>query len=368
MNPYFCAMRKIFVLCTISALAFFASCKNNGKTSIRGKIANAKDGKLIVIKDDAMTQTDTIDIKDGKFDYEVQLTEPTPLYLLLQETGENVLLFADNSSMELNGAINDFKNSKISGGKTHKIFQSYLTDIDPMIKKAMGLAEQMANAKSEEEANALQAEYSKLDSTETTIMKSFIAKNPTSPVSSFLASSKLSQNVNPAVVQEMYGLLKGEALQTSYGKKLTESFQKLNLTNVGASAPDFSLATPDGKMIALSSYKGKYVLVDFWASWCKPCREENPNVVKAYQTFHGKGFEVLGVSLDDSKSNWQEAITEDGLSWTHISDLKGWENQAAKMYGIQSIPSNLLVGPDGKIIAKDLRGAALQAKLSEIYK
>ena len=144
----------------------------------------------------------------------------------------------------------------------------------------------------------------------------------------------------------------------------------MKATAVGQKFTDFEMQTPEGKNVKLSDYvgKGKVVLVDFWASWCRPCREEMPNVVEAYKRYHGKGFDVVGVSFDANKDAWQKAVSDLGLEWHHISDLKGWQCAAAPVYGIQSIPSNILVGPDGKIVAADLRAEALLSKLAEIYK
>lgn len=135
----------------------------------------------------------------------------------------------------------------------------------------------------------------------------------------------------------------------------------------GGEAPDFTMNTPEGKPMKLSDHKGKVLLVDFWASWCGPCRRENPNVVKAYNKYHEKGFDVLGVSLDKTKDRWLQAIEKDGLMWHHVSDLKGWKNEAAALYGVRSIPSTLLLDREGKIIARNLRGPQLEAKLAEIF-
>lgn len=140
-------------------------------------------------------------------------------------------------------------------------------------------------------------------------------------------------------------------------------------TDIGSIAPEISLQNPDGKIIKLSSLRGKYVLIDFWASWCRPCRAENPNVVKAYNKFKNKGFTVYGVSLDENKSSWTAAIAKDKLEqWPHVSDLKGWSSSAGKLYGVRSIPSNFLIDPQGKIIAKNLRGEKLEEKLEEVLK
>lgn len=141
-----------------------------------------------------------------------------------------------------------------------------------------------------------------------------------------------------------------------------------NLIPVGSEAPDFTQPTPDGKQLSLSSLRGKVVLIDFWASWCKPCRMENPNVKRVYDQYKGKGFEILGVSLDREKGAWTQAIAQDGLPWKHVSDLAFWNNAAAQQYGVSSIPYTVLVDKDGKVLGKNLRGPALEEKLAEVFK
>ncbi|MFT3886393.1 MAG: TlpA disulfide reductase family protein [Flavobacteriales bacterium] len=140
-----------------------------------------------------------------------------------------------------------------------------------------------------------------------------------------------------------------------------------NLVPVGGAAPDFQQNTPEGRALSLSELKGKVVLVDFWASWCRPCRMEMPNVKKVYAKYHAKGFEILGVSLDREKEAWTDAIKQDGLPWLHVSDLQFWNNAAAQQYGVSSIPYTVLVGRDGKVIAKNLRGPELDQKLAEVF-
>jgi peroxiredoxin len=142
---------------------------------------------------------------------------------------------------------------------------------------------------------------------------------------------------------------------------------EMRALSVGQMAPDFELPNPEGKMIKLSSLKGKYVMIDFWAAWCKPCRAENPNVVRMYNQYKDKGFEVFGVSLDRTREDWVKAIEVDGLTWPQVSDLNYFNSAAATLYQIDAIPATYLLDPEGKIIAKDLRGASLEAKLAELF-
>ena len=156
-------------------------------------------------------------------------------------------------------------------------------------------------------------------------------------------------------------------IASTLSKKNKDSFKNA-LVDIGSVAPEISYPSPDGSVISLSSLRGKYVLIDFWASWCSPCRRENPNLVSNYKRFHDKGFEIFQVSLDKTKDAWIKAIKKDNLSWpNHVSDLKYWDSEPARQYNVRSIPSNFLLDPDGKVIAKDLRGIALGKKLAEIF-
>jgi peroxiredoxin len=196
--------------------------------------------------------------------------------------------------------------------------------------------------------------------------RNFVMTNKNSVLAPYYSLVYLNQPGEEVFMKSVFENLTPAVQRSFFGSKLGELVASINKTAVGSMAPDFSQNDPNGTPISLSSLRGKYVLVDFWASWCQPCRMENPNIVNAYKNFKDKGFEILGVSLDQDGAAWAKAITDDKLTWKHVSDLKYWDNEVAKMYGIRSIPASFLLDQEGKIIAKDLRGEALEAKLKEL--
>ncbi|MCM5527116.1 TlpA disulfide reductase family protein [Parasegetibacter sp. NRK P23] len=194
----------------------------------------------------------------------------------------------------------------------------------------------------------------------------FAEQNPGSYFSVVALSEAAGAKMDVARIEPIFNAIKEKWRNTDAGKELVQRMASVSLTAVGSEAPAFTQANVEGKPVALKDFKGKYVLVEFWASWCGPCRAENPNLVKQYAQYKEKGFEILSVSLDSEKDKWVDAIQKDGLPWTHVSDLKGWNNAVGRLYGVRGVPASFLVGPDGKIVGKDLRGESLNKKLEEV--
>lgn len=229
-------------------------------------------------------------------------------------------------------------------------------------QKAMAAYQQ----KDEAAFNALRPQLQARQAEVLRVTKKWIAAHPNSEYSTVLIATSLARMQPMSATMEDFKKLTPEAKDNAIGKQLTVIAKKQSAVAIGKPAPDFSQQNSNGKLIKLSDFRGKYVLIDFWASWCKPCRAENPNVVKAYNKYKTKNFTILGVSLDKNKENWLQAIQKDGLAWTEVSDLKFWKNDAAVKYGVNGIPANFLVDPHGKIIAANLRGEDLENKLKEI--
>jgi peroxiredoxin len=237
-------------------------------------------------------------------------------------------------------------------------------DLQFSSKEAMGDAAITGGSVQEEFRQYQEKEKAATDKTQ--LAADYTKTHPSSYIAVFELANYFSYNPDTETLQGLYNGL-DENIRSSYtGKAVRAMLDAAIMTGVGRPAPEFTQNDSKGKPVTLASFRGQYVLIDFWASWCGPCRAENPAVVKAYHAWHSKGFTILGISLDDNKESWLTAIKKDGLDWTQVSDLKSWQNSVATLYGIQGIPMNFLLDKDGKIIAKGLRGDDLEKKLAEL--
>ncbi|HMQ00731.1 MAG TPA: TlpA disulfide reductase family protein [Cyclobacteriaceae bacterium] len=320
-------------------------------------------------------QEDTIVLKSNyTFTKQIRLTEPG--YYRLNFYDKQVLnLILDRSDMEINVDGNDqYGFAEILGSPDHELINKVQT-LQTTLQNSAEVAEMnqqmnQARLKNDEDAiNSIIERYQTMEQQVQDQIAELIRQNPNSLASINLLqyNSSLDKEKYFNLYQEVAESLKSTSADFMHAKNFIDFVAKMSLLAIGQEAPEIALPSPDGEVVKLSSLRGQYVLIDFWAKWCRPCRIENPNVVRMYNRFHDKGFEIYGVSLDRTKEDWLQAIEEDKLTWVHVSDLKFWQSEAALRYGVEAIPFTVLLDPDGKIIAKNLRGKALEQKLEEIF-
>jgi thiol-disulfide isomerase/thioredoxin len=373
--------RAILTAVLLSPVVLFA--QGEKPFTIEGTVAQLQKPAKVYLKirkgDDATL--DSAAVKDGRFMFKGTIKEPV-LASLMMETAEPptdlprtmkrdvLMLFLDKGTITIN-TQDSISKADVNGSAANDAYEQLngmLKDVTYQIKALQKEYRQLYMSKDEEGMKKLEPRFDELEAKEKAITRNYLDKHPGSPIAMFALNEYAGYEINPAEVEPVFNKLDKKIRRSQAGQAFQKRINAARRTAVGQPALDFSQSGADGKPVSLASFRGKYVLVDFWASWCGPCRAENPNVVRAYSKYKAKGFEILGVSLDDKKDKWLAAIQADNLSWIHVSDLKGWKNAAAELYSIRAIPQNLLIDPQGVIIAKNLRGEALETKLGEVIK
>lgn len=345
--------------------------KNSGSVTISGTVENPQNGVILLqeLQNNEMVTIDTIEL-DGKntFQATVAAAEPGFYRLNLYENQYiNFILDDEDVKITADGLASDGV-AEVKGSTDTDHFNSVNAIMQGFQQEVQELEvafQQASMDRDEAKVDSLRKVYVELDDKKSEKVKEAIEKMDNSlaalyavnfldPEKDFPFFNKLAQQVEKGMPN------------SKYAQQFVASVNGMRTLAIGEMAPDIALPNPEGDTVALSSLRGKYVLIDFWAAWCRPCRMENPNVVRMYHKYNSKGFEVFGVSLDRNKKDWEEAIEADGLVWTQVSDLQYFNSAAARLYNIQAIPATYLIDPDGKIVAKNLRGAALEEKLAEV--
>ncbi len=339
--------------------------------TITGTISGLADSTLVFLNNSSKPNEvyATNYSKDGKFILKGQLSENDLYQVSFIGYKDELEVFMGADNVMVNGLASQISKSKVTGSKLHADYALYNQRFNPIKERLNKLAEKINKLQEGKQRDSLVKKFNIERNNVVKELNRFLIEKPNSEVTTFVLYV-----VNPvleggvAELEQKYTLLKPSAKKGIYASIIESMINNSKVGGIGTAAVDFVQNDTANIPVSLSSFKGKYVLIDFWASWCKPCRIENPNVVAAYNKFKDKNFTILGVSLDQSKENWVKAIKDDNLTWTHVSDLQYWNNAVAQRYQISSIPQNLLIGPDGIIIDKNLRGEDLMKKLEELIK
>jgi peroxiredoxin len=362
-------MKNTIIL--LIAVAFLMSCNSRkDQFTIKGHVAGTDTGMVYLQKFDTgqWLTVDSIRLEKGSFNFTGKVDLPEMWHIALQEKEIYVPLFVENGAIEVTIYPDSIEKSTVEGSPTHDVYEQYLASVEPVNlemekvygdwKAARSAGDTAAMVKADSVSTVLDAKMKEL-------LKAFIVSNGKSVVAPYLVTRNSWQFELPEL-EEIASTFDTSLSKSQYAGTVRKRIEILQSVAIGQIAPDFTMNDSLGNPISLSSLKGKVLLVDFWASWCGPCRAENPNVVKAYKAFSKKGFDILGVSFDQNREKWLKAVKTDQLTWHHVSDLKGWGNAAGKLYGVNSIPASVLLDKDMRIVARNLRGEELIAKLTEL--
>jgi len=377
-------MKRTLLAATLVLSAFVTSAQTGyvikGQIGKLGKPAKA----FLLIKLEGKEKLDSAELVNGAFSFKGSVPSPMEATLRLKHDNsidtpgrrikiDGMPIILGNENITITGK-DSIKTATIKGSTLTDESRSVDALLRPIYVKLQALNQEYTDqpeAKKQDRTYVLELENrAKVIEKEIFDAKiGYVKKNPDSFMSLMALNSTLAPGFDAVEMEKIYLTINPKLRDSYFGKEVGLRIATFKKTQEGVEAQDFAQPDVDGKMVKLSDYRGKYVLVDFWASWCAPCRRENPNLVKVYEQYKSKGFEILGVSLDKAadKAKWIKAIADDKLTWKQVGDLKGWENAAAAQYEVKAIPMNFLIDPSGKIVAKDLRGAALETKVKEIF-
>ena len=360
-------MKKIL---TVLTLVLFTFSMNAQGILIKGDLKNIPDNTVVTLLDGMVNKEVSTDkVVGGKFTLKATTESPSIFIIGFNGLPQKLPIFISNDALTISGDVQLPTSIKYTGSATHDIYQSYMSVLNPKMETYFKTLTAAQSEKTPSIKDSLSVASDKQSADLVSTYETMSKQNNQSPVTTFFLFQ--FANIFPAIKDKLasyYDQLQGQAKKGAFAEVINKTLQSTEFGKIGSVMPDFKQNDVNGKSVSLSSFRGKYVLVDFWASWCGPCRAENPNVVKVYNEFKNKNFTVLGVSLDQDKAKWLDAIKKDGLTWTHVSDLKYWNNAVAVQFGIQSIPASFMIDPNGVIVGRDLRGDDLRTFLLKSLK
>jgi peroxiredoxin len=366
-------MKKILLPLFVFAALTGNAQQTDSAYSITGKFKKLKTGRVyLTVYVESGAVKDSVDITDGSFMFKGFVHKPSTAFLTVKDRKQdNLRFFVEPGNITISGKGDKLKELVISGSVINdddKKLAAFLKPVKEEEDKFNAAYTKAYENKNQAVMDSLDALEPEKTQRKRSFIKEFVLTNPASYRAAMTITENYGYYAEADEVEPLYTALDPALKKSAIGEAVKKMLDIYKTVAIGQVAPDITQLDTTGKPLSLSSLKGNYVLVDFWASWCGPCRRENPNIVKAYQAYHTKGFEIFGVSYDNEKgaAKWKKAIVDDGLGWKQVSDLQGWKNATSEQYYIKAIPSNLLLDKDGRIIAKNLFGKKLTDKLAEL--
>jgi peroxiredoxin len=364
-------MKKLLVLLGIAMAMGCTSRSVNPGFKIIGNIQGLNNHPAVLYRyiHEKWVPVDTVNAEKGAFMFLGRVESPEMFKIEISDTLPPISVFVENDEINLVAEIDSLHKYNIAGSETHEEYERFwgkqqvFSDRMDALEKELTIVHKKNNRKKKKE---IEVRMKQVWQDELESIREYVFSHQSSVVSAYLAWSRLASHSDASQLNVIIENFDTSLNKSVYIELLNNYNNKLKQLEPGQPAIDFSMHTYEGEVLQLSSLYGKYLLVDFWASWCPPCREENPSMVSVFNKYKHKGFDILGVSFDKNRDKWITAIEDDQLTWNHVSDLSGWSNAAGKMYGIRSIPSNVLVDPNGTIIARNLRGDDLEKTLNEV--
>ena len=366
------------ILC-LGLLALVFSCTESKKgLSVSGELSGFKPNDMVYVNtvSDANRPIviDSVPLVEGKFSINLPSPENKDFYFLsfATSTKGNILFISENKSLQIKADINDLRGAKITGGTENNVFVDFLSQIKAQSDVSKSIENDNNIARKNADYPGLQAAQKRKDSLTNAgkqMRLKILADHPNSVTAVMALTDLVSLKlINATEARSYLEKFSPELKESRLGRSLETSISSIvETTNkIGDKVANFTAPSLSGKPLSLNDNLGKITILDFWASWCRPCRAENPNVVRIYNKYKSKGLEIIGISFDQKEEKWQNAVDNDGLTWKHVSNLKGWKEPLGKPFGVRSIPTTYLLDQNGVIIAKNLRGVALENKIAEL--
>jgi peroxiredoxin len=367
-------MKRISALIVLLIAAASCETASNKGFQISGTIAGdvADSTKVYLRKSDADLQpadSDSTTVVNGNFNFAGEIEEPQLHYIFIQGARGGIPLILEKGNVEIIAHKDSLFAAEVSGTPQNEAYSEFLEGSRQLVDKRNSINQEMRTAMAAQDTanmSSLRDEFFELQDEGINFEKTFVQSHPDALISALIINRMLQQQSLPSgEVEVLFEGLSEDIRNTSLGSGIVKKLESTKRTAIGSKAPDFTAPTPSGEQLALNQVLGKVTLVDFWAAWCRPCRAENPNVVRVYEKYKDKGLSILGVSLDRNASDWKKAIEDDGLTWHHVSNVRYFD-EIAELYNVTAIPASFILDENGVIVAKNLRGDALEAKIAEL--